>query len=135
MDEPSDLLDDESDPPEHGLPVGEAVPLESASANGSAAGNMDRKQAADVYRKVLAGQELTVREQTALKRFEKEKEERLRWQYYASIPQKHWRDMSGRQAKVINEQAGGARHPHTGACPTARGSSGHAARRSARQGR
>src|SRR5687767_10418373 len=36
---------------------------------------------------------------------EREKEERLRWQYYASIPQKHWRAMSGRQTKVINEQA------------------------------
>jgi hypothetical protein len=31
--------------------------------------------------------------------------ERLRWQYYVSIPQKHWRAMSGRQSKVINEQA------------------------------
>ena len=66
---------------------------------------MDRKAAAEAYRKVLSGQELTVREQQVLKRFEKEKEERLRWQYYASIPQKHWREMSGRQAKIINEQA------------------------------
>ena len=74
-------------------------------ANGSGASGLDRKLAAEAYRKVLSGQELTVREQTALKRFEKEKEERLRWQYYASIPQKHWREMSGRQTKVINEQA------------------------------
>jgi hypothetical protein len=44
-------------------------------------------------------------ERRALARHEKEKEERLRWQYYASIPQKHWREMSGRQTKVINEQA------------------------------
>jgi len=71
----------------------------------SGAGGLDRRQAAEAYKKVLAGQELTVREQTTLKRFEKEKEERLRWQYYASIPQRHWRDMSGRQTKVINEQA------------------------------
>jgi hypothetical protein len=60
---------------------------------------------AEAYKKVIDGRELTSREQTALKRFEKEKEERLRWQYYAAIPQKHWREMSGRQTKVINEQA------------------------------
>lgn len=32
-------------------------------------------------------------------------EEKRRWEYYRSIPQKHWREMSGRQAKIINEQA------------------------------
>jgi hypothetical protein len=89
-----DQSDDADDPPRDG-----------AGANGSGVTGLDRKLAAESYRKVLAGQELTVREQTALKRFEKEKEERLRWQYYASIPQKHWREMSGRQSKVINEQA------------------------------
>lgn len=66
---------------------------------------LERKLAADAYKKVLGGQELSAREQSVLKRFEKEKEERLRWQYYAAIPQKHWREMSGRQTKVINEQA------------------------------
>ncbi len=50
-------------------------------------------------------EELTREERAALKRHEKEKEERLRWQYYDAIPQKHWREMSGRQTKVINEQA------------------------------
>ena len=48
---------------------------------------------------------MTKEERRLLKRHESEKEERLRWQYYASIPQKHWRNMSGRQTKVINEQA------------------------------
>lgn len=67
--------------------------------------NIDRKQAADAYRKVMAGQELTSREQTALKRFEKQREEKLRGQYYRTIPQKHWREMSGRQTKVLHEQA------------------------------
>lgn len=57
------------------------------------------------YRKVMDGQKLTREESAAIARFEKEKEERARWQYYNSIPQKHWRQMSGRQAKVINEQA------------------------------
>jgi hypothetical protein len=49
--------------------------------------------------------ELTKQESVALKRHEKEKEERLRWNYYGNIPQKHWREMSGRQTKVLNEQA------------------------------
>lgn len=60
---------------------------------------------ARAYRKVMDKQELTDKERAALKRHEKDKEERLRWQYYAAIPQKHWRQMSGRQTKVINEQA------------------------------
>jgi hypothetical protein len=112
MDARTDLLeDDETTPPDEALgdevdPPDDAPDRrDDAPAGGSGAGGLDRKLAAEAYKKVLAGQELTVREQTALKRFEKEKEERLRWQYYASIPQRHWREMSGRQAKVINEQA------------------------------
>lgn len=59
------------------------------------------------YRKVMDGKkdDLSREERTAVERHEKRKEERLRWQYYDAIPQKHWRQMSGRQAKVINEQA------------------------------
>ena len=113
MDVQTDLLDDDQSPLSDDL-AGDDLPLPDgapAAANGSGAGSLDRRQAAEAYKKVLAGQELTVREQTALKRFEKEKEERLRWQYYASIPQKHWREMSGRQTKVINEQAAALRHP------------------------
>jgi hypothetical protein len=55
--------------------------------------------------KLKAHRVLTAREQSAVKRWEKEKEERLRWEYYSAIPQKHWLKMSGRQAKVVNEQA------------------------------
>ena len=66
---------------------------------------LDREQAAAAIRKVAAGQKLTTKEQSALRRYEKQQEEDRRWQYYASIPQKHWRQMSGRQTKVINEQA------------------------------
>ncbi len=41
----------------------------------------------------------------------KSKEERLRWQYYGSIPQKHWRQMSG-AADEGHQRAGRAvRHP------------------------
>lgn len=57
------------------------------------------------YRKTMDREELTRDERQVLARHEKSKEERLRWQYYGSIPQKHWRAMSGRQTKVINEQA------------------------------
>src|SRR5690242_10540213 len=66
---------------------------------------VDADLVARAMRKVVNREELTRPERTALKRHEKDKEERLRWQYYASIPQKHWRQMSGRQSKVINEQA------------------------------
>jgi hypothetical protein len=65
----------------------------------------DRELVARAYRKLIDKQELTAQERAALNRHEKEKEERTRWQYYGSIPQKHWRQMSGRQTKVINEQA------------------------------
>jgi hypothetical protein len=62
---------------------------------------------ARAVRKVIDGKsnDLTREERDALKQNEKQKEERLRWQYYETIPQKHWRQMSGRQSKVINEQA------------------------------
>ncbi len=66
---------------------------------------VDGDLVARAYRKVMDRQELTGAEREALKRHEKQKEERLRWQYYSSISQKHWRQMSGRQTKVINEQA------------------------------
>jgi hypothetical protein len=66
---------------------------------------VDGDLVARAYRKVMDRQELTGAEREALKRHEKQKEERLRWQFYGSIPQKHWRKMSGRQTKVINEQA------------------------------
>lgn len=70
-----------------------------------AGARVDRDLVQSAYRKVMNGQELTKQERAALKRHERDKEERLRWQHYASIPQKHWKEMSGRQAKVINEQA------------------------------
>jgi IS4 transposase len=72
---------------------------------GDAAARVDKDLVTRAYRKVMDGQELTKPERAALKRHEKDKEERLRRQYYAGIPQKHWREMSGRQTKVLNEQA------------------------------
>lgn len=66
---------------------------------------LERESAARAYRKVMAGETPSRTEQASLRRFEKDKEETLRWQYYRSIPQKHWREMSGRQTKVLQEQA------------------------------
>src|SRR4029078_913192 len=71
----------------------------------SATEKVDRELAQRAIKKINAGQTPTVQEHASLKRFEKQREEQLRWQYYSSIPQKHWREMSKRQTKVINEQA------------------------------
>lgn len=76
------------------------------SAKGDVA--LDKSEVvARAYRKIMNGgrDSLSREEQAAVKQHEKDKEERLRWQYYDSIPQKHWRAMSGRQAKVLIEQA------------------------------
>lgn len=70
-----------------------------------AASRVDSDLVARAYRKVMDREALTQQERQALKRHEKQKEETQRWQYYRSIPQKHWREMSERQTKVINEQA------------------------------
>lgn len=63
----------------------------------------------DLVRSALAKRQTgavpSKRETEALRRWENDKEERQRWQHYATIPQKHWREMSGRQARTINEQA------------------------------
>ena len=65
--------------------------------------------------KEAAGQPLTRDESSALRRARREREERTRWEYYAAIPQKHWRQMSGRQAKVLQEQADRYGLPFAGA--------------------
>jgi len=66
---------------------------------------LEKETATRAYRKVMAGESVTAEERSALKRYEKQQEEERRWQYYESIPQKHWREMSGRQTKVLHEQA------------------------------
>jgi hypothetical protein len=91
-----------------------ASSTQEPAATTSAGEAYDRKLAAEAVRKMARGESLTVREQTALKRYEKERDENLRWKHYASIPQKHWRRMSGRQTKVINEQAALYRIPFGG---------------------
>jgi len=84
-------------------PVVAAAPLPALDA----ASRVDAPLVASAMRKLAMQQQdqLTREERSALKRHEKAREEKLRWQYYRAIPQKHWREMSGRQTKVINEQA------------------------------
>jgi len=66
---------------------------------------LDKDLAAQAARKLMSGQQPTAEERAALRRHERHQEELRRWQYYESIPQKHWRRMSGRQTKVLAEQA------------------------------
>ena len=58
-----------------------------------------------IIRKTVANESLTAAERSTLKNHEKAKEETLRWEYYRTIPLRHWREMSGRQAKILYEQA------------------------------
>ena len=74
----------------------------------SASEEIDRKLARAALAKKRAGETPTRRELQALKRIEKLEEERLRWDYYRTIPQAHYRKMSGRQPKILNDQ--GARY-------------------------
>ena len=78
---------------------------------------VDRELAAEALRRRQAGQRPTRRELAALRRVEKARDDELRWQHYRTIPQKHWREMSGRQAKVINEQAATHGIPFAGRTP------------------
>lgn len=65
-----------------------------------------RELAARALEKRRRGEDVPARELAALTRIEKEREEEERWAYYKTIPQRHWKKMSGaRQTKVINEQA------------------------------
>ena len=66
---------------------------------------IDREQAAAALEKRRKGEKPTELERKALARLERAREEEQRWAFYGTIPQKHWRAMSGRVAKTINEQA------------------------------
>ena len=76
---------------------------------------LDNDLALAALQKRQRGETLSAKELSAIKRFDKRREEKQRWEYYASIPQKHWREMSGRQAKTINEQAALYGIPFSGA--------------------
>jgi len=86
-----------------------------SSSTPDASSRVDNDLVARAYRKLMDRKELSKEERAALRRHEKQKEEKLRWQYYVAIPQKHWREMSGRQTKVLNEQAERYKIPFGGA--------------------
>lgn len=69
------------------------------------ADQIDRELARAAIAKRQQGVLPSMRELAGLTRYERLVEERKRWQFYRTIPQKHWRSMSGRQARTINEQA------------------------------
>lgn len=71
----------------------------------TATDQINRDLARRALEKQRRGEAPTAQELAALKRVEKAREEELRWQYYRTIPQRHWREMSGRQAKILIEQA------------------------------
>lgn len=71
---------------------------------------IDQELAAACLRKRQAGQKPTREEIAALRRIEKAREEALRWQYYETVPKKHYLEMAGngvkpRAAGIILEQA------------------------------
>jgi hypothetical protein len=55
--------------------------------------------------KQRCGQTPNRAESAALRGYQREREEEDRQRHYAAIPQKHWAALSGRQPKVLNEQA------------------------------
>lgn len=64
---------------------------------------LDAEMASAALKKRQAGIAPTRDEQAALRRVGKIKEEEQRWAFYGSIPKKHWIELTGRPAKVINE--------------------------------
>ena len=65
----------------------------------------DQQLAQVALQKRQRGERATREEAAALKRIERQREENLRWDYYRSIPQKHWITMSCRQRRTIVDQA------------------------------
>lgn len=71
----------------------------------TAGGDKDRQLAAAALEKRLKKETPSRAEEAALRRVAAAREEEQRREHYATIPQKHWREMSGRQAKILQEQA------------------------------
>ncbi len=65
----------------------------------------DKRLAMAALEKQRSGEKPSREELAALRRFEKQRDEEQRQEHFRSIRKKEWREWSGRQAKVINEQA------------------------------
>lgn len=66
----------------------------------------DRRRYIEALGVMRAGGKPNREQLRGAKRHEAREEERQRWEFYASIPQKHWKKMSGgRPTQTINKQA------------------------------
>lgn len=65
----------------------------------------DRALVKSALEKMNAGKSPNAREGAAIKRAESSNEEARRWAFYRSVPKKHYREMSGRAARVLIDQA------------------------------
>ena len=63
------------------------------------------QRAAEALRKQKAGQKPSPGELSALTKLRGMREEEERWRYYQTVPKKHYVRMSGRQHKILDEQA------------------------------
>jgi len=64
-----------------------------------------RELATRALAKQRRGEKLKRDEERALKRLRDDAEERARWLHYGAIPKRHWVRMSGRQHKILDDQA------------------------------
>jgi hypothetical protein len=71
----------------------------------SPSAQIDRQLAAEALAKHKRGEKPTGQERAALRRVERQREEELRWQYYETVPQKHFRELTGRQLKQLQDFA------------------------------
>lgn len=83
-------------------------------ANGKAMNNAEKSLIKAALEKMSAGKTPNARETGALNRAEKAREEGRRWEYYRSVPAKHYKQMSGRPARVLIDQAGKWKIPCAG---------------------
>lgn len=85
-------------------------PHKPAKRSETVSEKIDQELAAGCLRKRRAGEKTTREEVAALRRIEKAREEDLRWQYYETVPKKHYRELAGngekpRGAQIILDQA------------------------------
>ena len=65
----------------------------------------DETLARAALEKLRAGQQPTVREAAALRRYQKAVDEAARQEHYRTIPRRQWCKLAGRQRKTVEEQA------------------------------
>ena len=73
--------------------------------SGPATRKVDQRLAMAALEKQRRGEQPTRDERAALKRYEKELDEQQRLKHFAAIRKGEWKRWSGRQVKVVNEQA------------------------------